>query len=302
VPLDQSLRQSEVRLTKENGSRSKVIPFKDSLNRAYEGWGHAEAILGGLGSPQLGGTGLTFAHDLGAQLGIQLFEPSGIVLTCSPYVTAFHHHRLPVINSGVVIGSRDPDRAPWQTVGLYEPRVVKGYIFTQVATLELLGVNVSESGGLSLDTLVNRITRLSPASKEALLFEWAVMDGHETTHVVFPDGTLHYVTTESTNSRSEAVYCGIGSYFFPNDAATASSLRDSIQSSGHSSHLDRQVPSREEALRMLDAHILGLDAPATAAPPAHLETTTPAELTPTSCSTLSETAPGHARPPDVSHA
>jgi hypothetical protein len=302
VPLDLNLRQSEVRLTKENGSRSKVIPFRDSLSHAYEGWGHAEAILGGLGSSQLGGTGLTFAHDLGAQLGVKLFEPSGIVLTCSPYVTAFHHHTLPVINSGVAIGSRDPDRAPWQTVGLYEPRVVKGYIFTQVATLELLGVNVSESGSLSLDTLVNRIARLSPASKEALLFEWAVMDGHETTHVIFPDGILHYVTTESTNGRSEAVYCGIGSYFFPNDAATANSLRDSIQSSGHSSHLARQVPSQEEALRMLDAHILGLDTLAIAAPHAHLETATPSEPTSAPCLTRSGTAPGHARPPDVSHA
>jgi hypothetical protein len=128
------------------------------------------------------------------------------------------------------------------------------------------------------------------------------MDGHETTHVVFPDGILHYVTTESTNGRSEAVYCGIGSYFFPNDAATANSLRDSIQSGGHSSHLARQVPSQEEALRMLDAHILGLDTLATAAPQAHLETATPAEPTSVSCSTLSVTAPGHARPPDVSHA
>jgi hypothetical protein len=128
------------------------------------------------------------------------------------------------------------------------------------------------------------------------------MDGHETTHVVFPDGILHYVTTESTNSRSEAVYCGIGSYFFPNDAATANSLRDSIRSNGHSSHLARQVPSQEEALRMLDAHILGLDALAIAAPHTHSETATPSEPTSAPCLTRSGTAPGHARPPDVSHA
>ena len=51
-----------------------------------------------------------------------------------------------------------------------------------------------------------------------------------------------------------------------------------------------------------DAHILGLDTLATAAPQAHLETATPAEPTSVSCSTLSVTAPGHARPPDVSHA
>jgi hypothetical protein len=51
-----------------------------------------------------------------------------------------------------------------------------------------------------------------------------------------------------------------------------------------------------------DAHILGLDTLATAAPQAHLETATTVEPTPTSCSTLSATAPGHARPPDVSHA
>jgi hypothetical protein len=83
---------------------------------------------------------------------------------------------------------------------------------------------------------------------------------------------------------------------------TANSLRDSIQSSGHSSHLARQVPSQEEALRLLDAHILGLGTLAATAPRAHLETVTPAEPSSASCSTLSATAPGHAHPPDVSHA
>jgi hypothetical protein len=63
-----------------------------------------------------------------------------------------------------------------------------------------------------------------------------------------------------------------------------------------------QAPSQEEALRVLDAHILGLDTLATTAPQALLETATTAEPTSTSCSTLSATAPGHARPPDVPHA
>jgi hypothetical protein len=50
----------------------------------------------------------------------------------------------------------------------------------------VLGVNVSETGSMDLDTLLSRISRLSVVSRQLLRFEWAIMDGQETTHATFP--------------------------------------------------------------------------------------------------------------------
>ena len=50
----------------------------------------------------------------------------------------------------------------------------------------VLGVNVSATGSMDLDTLLSRISRLSVVSRQLLRFEWAIMDGQETTHATFP--------------------------------------------------------------------------------------------------------------------
>ena len=128
--------------------------------------------------------------------------------------------------------------------------------------------------------------------------------------------TLHWVATETSRRNSNAGYCGVGSYFLPNDIAAACRLRKSVEEYGHYRHTEeqkpsrlefghyrhtaKQRPSRSEAQSLLDAHIAALGA---IDPPTPVTSTaTTVEPTPTSCSTLSATAPGHARPPDVSHA
>ena len=50
----------------------------------------------------------------------------------------------------------------------------------------VLGVNACETGSMDLDTLLSRISRLSVVSRQLLRFEWAIMDGQETTHATFP--------------------------------------------------------------------------------------------------------------------
>jgi hypothetical protein len=84
------------------------------------------------------------------------------------------------------------------------------------------------------------------------------MDGTETTHIVFPEQTLHWVATEASRGDSNAVYCGVGSYFLPNDIAAARRLRKSVEEYGHYRHTAKQMPSRSEALSLLDAHIATL--------------------------------------------
>ena len=128
--------------------------------------------------------------------------------------------------------------------------------------------------------------------------------------------TLHWVATETSRRNSNAGYCGVGSYFLPKDIAAACRLRKSVEEYGHYRHTEeqkpsrlefghyrhtaKQRPSRSEAQSLLDAHIAALGA---IDPPTPVTSTaTTVEPTPTSCSTLSATAPGHARPPDVSHA
>jgi hypothetical protein len=108
--------------------------------------------------------------------------------------------------------------------------------------------------------LVKRLARLPISSRNALQFHWAIMDGSETTHIVFPEQTLHWVATEAGRGYSNAVYCGVGSYFLPNDIAAACRLRKSIEEYGHYRHTAKQIPSRSEALSLLDAHIATLGA------------------------------------------
>jgi hypothetical protein len=202
--------------------------------------------------------GLQFASELGNQLGVTLTNPAGIVVTTDEFITGFHFHIFPVINTGIVTGAATADGSPWQTAGLFDPQVLKTYLFIPVATLELLGISVADSGGTSLEDLVKRLARLPISSRNALQFHWAIMDGSETTHIVFPEQTLHWVAKEASSGYSNAVYCGVGSYFLPNDIAAACRLRKSIEEYGHYRHTAKQMPSRSEALSLLDAHIATL--------------------------------------------
>ena len=264
--VDASLRTQKITLAKADGVRLKTMDFRSSLDTAHKGYGHAEALDKGLQSPSLSG-GLQFARKLGNQLGVTLTNPAGIVVTTDEFITGFHFHSFPVINTGIVTGSAAADRNPWQTAGLFEPRVLKTYLFVSVATLELLGISVADSGGTSLDDLAKRLAKLPISSRKALQFQWAIMDGTETTHIVFPEQTLHWVATEASRGDSNAVYCGVGSYFLPNDIAAARRLRKSVEEYGHYRHTAKQIPSRSEALSLLDAHITALEtfaSPATA--------------------------------------
>ncbi len=258
--VDSDLRTKKITLAKKDGARLKTMDFRSSLGTVHKGYGHAEALDKGLQSPSLSG-GLQFARELGNQLGVTLTNPAGIVVTTDEFITGFHFHILParVINTGIVTGAATADGSPWQTAGLFEPRVLKTYLFVPVATLELLGISVADSGGTSLEDLVKRLARLPISSRSTLQFNWAIMDGTETTHIVFPEQTLHWVATEASRGDRNAVYCGVGSYFLPNDIAAARRLRKSVEEYGHYRHTAKQIPSRSEALSLLDAHITALD-------------------------------------------
>jgi hypothetical protein len=256
--VDSDLRTKKIILAKKNGVRLKRMDFRSSLDTMHKGYGHAEALDKGLQSPSLSG-GLQFASELGNQLGVTLTNPAGIVVTTDEFITGFHFHIFPVINTGIVTGAATADGSPWQTAGLFDPRVLKTYLFIPVATLELLGISVADSGNTSLEDLVRRLARLPISSRKALQFHWAIMDGSETTHIVFPEQTLHWVATEASSGYSNAVYCGIGSYFLPNDIAAARRLRKSVEEYGHYRHTAKQIPSRSEALSLLDAHITALE-------------------------------------------
>jgi hypothetical protein len=262
--VDANLRTKQITLAKMGGVKLKTMDFRSSLDSVHKSYGHAEALDKGLQSPSLSG-GSQFARELGNQLGVTLTNPAGIVVTTDGFKTDFHFHIFPVINTGIVTGAAAADRNPWQTAGLFEPRVLKTYLFVSVATLELLGISVADSGGTSLEDLVKRLARLPISSRHALQFQWAIMDGTETTHIVFPEQTLHWVATEASRGDSNAVYCGVGSYFLPNDISAARRLRKSVAEYGHYRHTAKQVPSRSEALSLLDAHITALE---TIAPPA----------------------------------
>jgi hypothetical protein len=256
--VDSDLRTKKITLVKKDGSKPKTMNFRSSLDTVHKGYGHAEAFDEGLQSPSLSG-GLQFARELGNQLGVALTNPAGIVVTTDGFITGFHFHIFPVINTGIVTGAATVDENPWQTAGLFKPRVLKTYLFVPVTTLELLGVSVADSGGTSLEDLVKRLAKLPISSRKALQFNWAIMDGTETTHIIFPELTLHWVATEASRGDDNAVYCGVGSYFLPNDIAAARRLRKSVEEYGHYRHTARQVPSRSEALALLDAHIAALE-------------------------------------------
>ena len=90
----------------------------------------------------------------------------------------------------------------------------------------------------------------SLSSRRTLQVNWAVMDDTETTHIVFPEQTLHWVATEASRRDSNAVYCGVGSYFLPNDIAAARRLRWPIEEYGPYRHTAKQKPSCSEALSL----------------------------------------------------
>jgi hypothetical protein len=256
--VDLDLRSKKITLAKRDGAKRKTMDFRSSLDTVHKGYGHAEALDEGLQSPSLAG-GLQFARELGNQLGVTLTNPAGIVVTTADFITGFHFHIFPVINTGIVTGAVSADESPWQTAGLFESRVLKTYLFVPVATLELLGIPVADSGGTSLEDLVKRLARLPIASRNTLQFNWAIMDGTETTHIVFPELTLHWVATEASRGDGNVVYGGVGSYFLPNDIAAARRLRKSVEEYGHYRHTAKQTPSRSEALSLLDAHITALE-------------------------------------------
>ena len=274
--VDRELRNMQISLAKRDGVRLKTMNFRASLHTDHRGYGYAEALEAGLQSPSLSG-GLQFARELGNQLGVTLTNPAGIVVTTNAFITSFHFHILPVINTGIVTGAGTADGDPWQTAGLFDPRVLKTYLFIPVATLELLGIPVADSGSTSLEDLVKRLAKLPMTSRQTLQFTWAIMDGLETTHIVFPEQTLHWVATEASRRDSNAVYCGVGSYFLPNDIAAARRLRRSVEEYGHYRHTAKQKPSRSEALSLLDAHIAALEVIATSA---RVSSSVPSPMTP----------------------
>jgi hypothetical protein len=301
--VDSDLRTMRITLAKKGGVKVKSMDFRSSLDTGHKGYGHAEALDEGLQSPSLSG-GLQFARELGNQLGVTLTNPAGIVVTTDEFVTGFHFHIFPVINTGIVTGAATADRSPWQTAGLFDPRVLKTYLFVPVATLELLGISVADSGNTSLEDLVKRLAKLPRPSRNAIQFHSAIMDGTETTHIVFPEQTLHWVATEASRGDSNAVYCGVGSYFLPNDIAAARRLRKSVEEYGHYRHTAKQIPSRSDALSLLDAHIAALE---TIESPATVRGTPPMMVSaPTwpSPSSDSASAGGHSGrlDPTISHA
>ena len=258
--VDASIRSQRIALTRQGGVKSKAMNFTESLANGYEGWGHAEALDRGLQSQLLHG-GSKFAHDLGTQLGVTLADPAGVVVTTDSYVTDFHFHLLPVLNCGIVTGAGTSTGSPWQTVGLYEPRVLKTYLFASVEALKLLGLSVTDSGSMDISSIITRLMRLPINTRRAMQFDWAIMDGVETTHIIFPEQTLHWVATESARSRrSNAVYCGVGSFFLPNDIEAARRLRQSLEACKHYRHTAKQKPSPGEAIALVDAHIAALAA------------------------------------------
>ncbi len=256
--VDANLRTKQITLAKTDGVRRKTMNFRSSLDTVHKGYGHAAALDKGLQSPSLSG-GLQFARELGNQLGVTLTNPAGIVVTTDEFVTGFHFHIFPVVTTGIVTGAATADRSPWQTAGLFASRVLKTYLFVPVATLELLGISVADSGGTSLEDLIKRLAKLPILSRNTLQFSWAIMDGTEATHIVFPEQTLHWVATEASRGVGNAVHCGVGSYFLPNDIAAARRLRKSVEEHGHYRHTAKQIPSRSEALALLDAHIAALE-------------------------------------------
>ena len=258
--VDASIRSQRIALTRQGGVKSKAMNFTESLANGYEGWGHAEALDRGLQSQLLHG-GSKFAHDLGTQLGVTLADPAGVVVTTDSYVTDFHFHLLPVLNCGIVTGAGTSTGSPWQTVGLYEPRVLKTYLFASVEALKLLGLSVTDSGSMDISSIITRLMRLPINTRRAMQFDWAIMDGVETTHIIFPEQTLHWVATESARGRrSNAVYCRVGSFFLPNDIEAARRLRQSLEACKHYRHTAKQKPSPGEAIALVDAHIAALAA------------------------------------------
>ena len=301
--VDSDLRTKQITLGKKDGARLKTMDFRASLDSRHTGYGYAEALDKGLQSPSLSG-GLQFARELGNQLGVNLTNPAGIVVTTDEFITGFHFHSFPVINTGIVTVAAMTDGSPWQTVGLFDPRVLKTYLFVPVATLELLGIPMAESGNTSLEDLIKRLTKLPRSSRNAIQFHSAIMDGTDTTHIVFPEQTLHWVATEASRGDSNAVYCGVGSYFLPNDIAAARRLRKSVEEYGHYRHTAKQIPSRSDALSLLDAHIAALETMET---PATVRGTPPIMVSaPTWPSPLSDSASagGHSGrlDPTISHA
>ncbi len=204
--VDLDLRTKQITLAKKDGARLKTMDFRASLDTGHKGYGHAEALDQGLQSLSLSG-GLQFARELGNQLGVTLTNPAGIVVTTNEFLTSFQFHILPVINTGIVTGARVAEGSPWQTAGLFKPRVLKTYLFVPVATLELLGISVADSGSTSLEDLAKRLAKLPLSSRKTLQFNWAIMDGTETTHIVLPEQTLHWVATEA--SRGDIMQCTV---------------------------------------------------------------------------------------------
>jgi hypothetical protein len=157
----------------------------------------------------------------------------------------------------------------WQWAGQSQSQVVKGYLFISVDTLGAAGIYLGNSGSITLETLVARISRLSPEDRQSIRFEMLVMDSVRTTHVIFPQRTLHWVVTEAA-TKYGAVYCGIGAYFLPNAPAALDNLQASLTDNLADWHTAQQPLGTQAALAALVSHRAGF-AKVTTPPPEYAD-------------------------------
>ena len=251
------------------GGNASATTLENATMAGMRGRGHAEALLGGLQSPQLQAAGTALVRALNGQFGITLCPPpAGLVVTTGSFITDCHYHSLPVLNSGILTGARQlSNTVLWQSADQGQPLIVKGYIFISVDSLGAAGIDLCSGGSIKLEALIARIGLLDPVDRQSLLFEVLVMDGVHTTHVIFPQRTLHWVVTEAIMQHG-AVYCGIGAYFLPNTQTALSRLRASLTENLTDRHTAQQPPGAQATLVALDAHIAGL-ATSTTLPPEH---------------------------------
>jgi hypothetical protein len=253
------------------GGNAKATSLEDATHAGMRGRGHAEALPGGLQAPQLQGVGTALIAEINRQFGITLYPPpTGIVATTGGFVTDCHYHPLPVLNSGLLSGTRTlSDTVVWQWAGQSQSQVVKGYLFISVDTLGAAGIYLGNSGSITLETLVARISRLSPEDRQSIRFEMLVMDSVRTTHVIFPQRTLHWVVTEAA-TKYGAVYCGIGAYFLPNAPAALDNLQASLTDNLADWHTAQQPLGTQAALAALVSHRAGF-AKVTTPPPEYAD-------------------------------
>ena len=251
------IRRTPIRLSLSGGSLSRPALPVSFLSPRAGVKGNAEALEGGLQSSALQGHGRALAEALGDQLGTTLLDPAGVVITTANYVTPFHFHAIPVVNMFISTF----EARSWRTAGLFDSSLSKSYLFTSADTLESVGIK--PRGSIDLPGMLSLISRLPKQHREVIRFEYLVMDGRDVTHVVFPARWYHWVATESMSLSKFpcSLYCGVGSYMFPNDLLEAHKLQQSLVDHASCTHTARQRPTPAESAALLARHITSLDSP-----------------------------------------